>query len=98
MIFATRAVHYSANDVTERFSHFITERIRTIPRAGSEVILLYKFRFVGIYRGWYRDADPYDVHDFDDPDDFADEWADEFGDGDWEDGYDDAFEYWEENH
>jgi uncharacterized membrane protein YgcG len=52
----------------------------------------------GYTGGWYRDADPYDVHDFDDPDDFADEWADEFGDGDWEDGYDDAFDYWEENH
>ena len=42
MIFVTRAVRCSANDVTERFSHFITERIRTIPCAGSEVILLYK--------------------------------------------------------
>ena len=48
MIFATRAVHCSAKDVTERFSHFITGRIRTIPCAGSEVILLYKSRFVGI--------------------------------------------------
>ena len=37
-----------ANDVTERFSHFITGRIRTIPCAGSEVILLYKFLFVGM--------------------------------------------------
>ncbi len=38
MIFATRAVHCSENDITERFSHFITGRIRTIPCAGSEVI------------------------------------------------------------
>ena len=49
MIFATRAVHCSANDVTEWFSYFITGRIRTILCAGSEVILLYKLGFVGIY-------------------------------------------------
>ena len=48
MIFATRAVHCSANDVTEGFSHFITGRIRTIPCAGSEAIRLYRFRFVGM--------------------------------------------------
>ena len=48
MIFATRAVHCSANDVTERFSHIITGRIHTIPCAGSEVILLYKFMFAGM--------------------------------------------------
>ena len=40
--------------------------------------------------------DPYDVQDFDDPDDFAEEWAEEFGDGDYDDGYDDAYDYWEE--
>ena len=40
-------------------------------------------------------TDPYDVYDYDDPDDFADEWAEEFGDGDYEDGYDDAYDYWE---
>lgn len=40
--------------------------------------------------------DPYDVYDFKDPDDFADEWAEEFGDGDFEEGYDDAFCYWED--
>jgi len=41
--------------------------------------------------------DPFDVYDFDDPDDFADEWAEEFGDGDFEDGWDDAWDYWHEN-
>lgn len=41
--------------------------------------------------------DPFDVYDFDDPDDFADEWAEEFGDGDFEDGWDDAWDYWQEN-
>ena len=40
--------------------------------------------------------DPYDVQDFDDPDDFAEEWAEEFGDGDYDDGYDDAYDYWED--
>lgn len=44
--------------------------------------------------GWR--TDPYDVYDYDDPDDFADEWAEEFGDGDFDDGYDDAYDYWEE--
>lgn len=42
--------------------------------------------------------DPYDVDDYDDPDDFADEWAEEFGDGSFDDGYDDAYDYWEDNH
>ena len=41
--------------------------------------------------------DPYDVYDYDDPDDFADEWAEEYGD-DFEDGYDDAYDYWEDNY
>ena len=40
--------------------------------------------------------DPYDVYDYDDPDDFADEWAEEFGDGDYDNGDDDAYDYWEE--
>lgn len=40
--------------------------------------------------------DPYDVYDYDDPDDFADEWGEEFGDGNYDDGYDDAYDYWEE--
>lgn len=40
--------------------------------------------------------DPYDVHDYDDPDDFAEEWAEEFGDGNYDDGYDDAYDYWED--
>lgn len=38
-------------------------------------------------------SDPYDVDDYDDPDDFAGEWEDEF-DG----GYDDAYDYWEDEH
>lgn len=42
--------------------------------------------------------DPYDVYDYDDPDDFADDWAEEFGYGDYDYGYDDAYEYWEEEH
>lgn len=42
--------------------------------------------------------DPYDVHDYDDPDDFANEWAEEFGDGDFEDGWDDAWDYWQDYH
>lgn len=41
--------------------------------------------------------DPFDVHDFDDPDDFADEWAEDFGDGNFDDGWDDAWDYWQEN-
>ena len=40
--------------------------------------------------------DPYDVYDYDDPDEFADEWGEEFGDGSYEDGYDDAYDYWED--
>ena len=40
-------------------------------------------------------SDPYDVEDYDDPDDFADEWAEEFGDGNYDDGYEDAYDYWE---
>ena len=38
-------------------------------------------------------SDPYDVDEYDDPDDFAGEWEDEF-----DDGYDDAYDYWEEEH
>lgn len=45
-----------------------------------------------------RRYDPYDVYDFDDPDEFADEWAEEFGDGDEEEGWDDAWDYWQEHH
>lgn len=37
-------------------------------------------------------GDPYDVHDYDDPDDFAADWEDEFDD------YDDAWAYWEDHH
>ena len=43
-----------------------------------------------------QSSDPYDVDDYDNPDDFADEWADEFGDGDYDDGYDDVYDYWED--
>ena len=39
----------------------------------------------------YYPSDPYDVSEYDDPDDFAEEWAEEFGDG----NYDDAYDYWE---
>ncbi len=42
-----------------------------------------------------RRYDVYDVYDYDDGDDFAEEWAEEFGDGDYEEGYDDAYAYWE---
>ena len=42
--------------------------------------------------------DFYDVDSYDDPDDFADEWAEEFGDGDYETGYDEAYDYWEEEY
>lgn len=45
------------------------------------------------YSGGY---DPYDVDDYDDPDDFAEEWAEEFGDGDFEEGYEEAYDYWED--
>ena len=45
---------------------------------------------------YYISYDPYDVEQYNDPDDFADEWAEEFGDGDYDDGYDDAYEYWED--
>lgn len=44
-----------------------------------------------------KQNDPYDVSNYDDPDDFADDWADEFGDGDYDSGYDDAYDYWESN-
>ncbi|MBQ4045278.1 MAG: hypothetical protein II627_02420 [Lachnospiraceae bacterium] len=42
--------------------------------------------------------DPYGVEDYDDPEDFADDWAEEFGEGNYEEGYDDAVDYWEEEH
>lgn len=52
--------------------------------------------YQGTYSGSSTEkSDVYDVQDFDDPDDFADEWAEEFGDGDYNEGYDDAYEYWE---
>lgn len=40
---------------------------------------------------WSSHSNPYDVYDYDDPDDFADEWGDEF------DSWDDAFMYWEDH-
>lgn len=43
-----------------------------------------------------KSYDPYDVGEYDDPDDFAEEWAEEFGDGDYDEGYDDAYDYWED--
>ena len=48
--------------------------------------------------GSLKKTDPYDVDDYDDPDDFAEEWAEEFGDDDYDDGYDDAYDYWEEEY
>ena len=30
-----------------------------------------------------HESEPYDVYDYDDPDDFAEEWAEEFGDDLW---------------
>lgn len=42
-----------------------------------------------------KSYDPYNVGEYDNPDDFADEWAEEFGDGNYDDGYDDAYDYWE---
>lgn len=42
--------------------------------------------------------DPYDVYDYDDPDDFADDLWEEFDDESEEDGYDDAYDYWMEKH
>lgn len=40
-------------------------------------------------------SDPYDVNYYENGDDFAEEWAEEFGSGDSEDGYEDAYDYWE---
>ena len=40
--------------------------------------------------------DPYDVRGYNDADDFADEWAEEFGDGDADEGWDDAYMYYED--
>lgn len=56
--------------------------------------------FGGSYSGSYsgKKTDPYDVYDYDDPDDFAEEWAEDFGDGDYDDGYDDAYDYWEDEY
>ena len=47
----------------------------------------------------YDDSDDFVdewAEEYDDPDDFADEWAEEFGNGDYDDGYDEAYDYWEE--
>lgn len=48
------------------------------------------------YSNTWKRSDPYDVYDYNDPDEFAEEWGEEFGDGSYEDGYDDAYDYWEE--
>ena len=48
------------------------------------------------YKGTYYN--PYGVENYDNPDSFAEEMAEEFGDGDFEDGYDDAYDYWEEEY
>ena len=61
-------------------------------KTGSSNSPSYNYEYKGSGKN-----DPYDVYDFDDPDDFADEWVEEFGDGDFEDGWDDAWDYWQEN-
>lgn len=43
-----------------------------------------------------KSYDPYDVGEYDNPDDFADEWAEEFGDGNYDDGYDERREVLED--
>lgn len=60
----------------------------------------YRHRHVNKYKNRYRNnySDPYDVEDYDNPDEFADEWAGEFGDGDYDYGYKGAYEYWEDEH
>lgn len=56
--------------------------------------------FSGSYGGSYsgKKTDPYDVYDYGDPDDFAEEWAEDFGDGDYDVGYEDAYDYWEDEY
>lgn len=44
-----------------------------------------------------KKSDPYDVDYYENGDDFAEEWAEEFGSGNAEDGYEDAYDYWESN-
>lgn len=52
-------------------------------------------------RSTYK-PDPYDVNDYDDPEDFADDRLEDFSDSEGEDDEDEAWEeaydYWEENH
>lgn len=62
-------------------------------REASEIRRSYSKR----HKSYHYDTDPYDVNDYDNPDDFAEEWANDFGDGDYDDGYDDAYDYWEDN-
>ena len=61
--------------------HFVLDKTLQKPSSGST--------------SSYYPSDPYDVSDYDDPDDSAEEWAEEFGDGNYDDGYDDAYDYWE---
>ena len=46
----------------------------------------------------FRKFLPSDAYNYDDPDDFAHDWAEEFGGGNYDGGYDDAYDYWEENY
>lgn len=43
-------------------------------------------------------VNPKEVYNYDDPDDFADDWAEEFGGGNYDGGYNAAYDYWEENY
>ncbi len=83
--------HYDERKEKERVKQ-AEENKPNKKKSGSSNSNNYGFSYSGS-----GENDPYDVYDFDDPDDFADEWAEEFGDGDFEDGWDDAWDYWQEN-
>ena len=69
------------NELMHEERHFVPDKTLQKPSSGST--------------SSYYPSDPYDVSDYDDPDDSAEEWAEEFGDGNYDDGYDDAYDYWE---
>ena len=66
--------------------------------ASSSGTLSSGYKYSGHKSSSVKVYDPYDVEDYDDPDDFAEEWAEEFGDGSYDEGYDDAYDYWEEEY
>ena len=72
---------YINNELMHKERHFVLDKTPQKPSSGST--------------SSYYPSDPYDVSDYDDPDDSAEEWAEEFGDGNYDDGYDDAYDYWE---